>query len=90
MKNNRGIRLLHKYLYGKPTFEEKTKVEKWYEEIDESESVGDANELLQIKEQLYLRTWNKMNSGVRVMPFYKKTFFRIAAAAFVAVCRTSV
>lgn len=90
MKNNRGIRLLHKYLYGKPTFEEKAKLDKWYEAIDESKSVGGANELLQIKEQLYLHTWNKMNSGARVVPFYKKAFFRVAAAAFIAACMAGV
>jgi ferric-dicitrate binding protein FerR (iron transport regulator) len=90
LKNNKGIRLIQKYLYGKPAFEEKAKVEKWYEEIDESENVGNANELLQIKEQLYLRTWNKLNHRAKVIPFYKKIFFRIAAAVFVAACITSV
>ena len=90
MKNNKGIRLLHKYLYGKPTFEEKAKVDKWYEAIDESKEVADPNELLQIKERLYLDAWNKLNFSAKVIPFYKKTFFRVAAAVFVGVCITSV
>jgi transmembrane sensor len=90
LKKNKGIQLLHKYLYRKPNFEEKAKIDKWYEAIDETNDVADPNELLQIKEQLYLRTWGKLNSGARVIPFYKKTLFRIAAAVIVAVCITSV
>ena len=83
MKNYKGIRLLHKYLYGKPTFEDKAKVEKWYEQIDESKTIGDAHELLQLKEKIYQRTWDKLKPGARVIPFYKKTFFRVAAAVIV-------
>jgi transmembrane sensor len=90
LKKNKGIQLLHKYLYRKPNFEEKAKIDKWYEAIDETNDVADPNELLQIKGQLYLRTWGKLNSGARVIPFYKKTLFRIAAAVIVAVCITSV
>ena len=89
MKNNKDIRLLSKYLYDKPTFVEKAKVDKWYEGMDEDKAVADPNELLHIKERLYLRTWNKLNSSVKVIPFYKKSLFRISAAAFVAVCITS-
>lgn len=89
MKNNKGIRLLHKYLFGVPSFEEKAKVEKWYEDIDESGDIAGSDELLQIKEQIYQRTWNKLNPGAKVIPFYKKTFFRVAGAAIVAVCITS-
>ena len=90
MKNNKGIQLLHKYLYRKPDFEEKAKIDKWYEAIDESKSIADPNELLQIKERLYLRIWDKLNSGTKVIPFYKKPFFRVAAAVLVGVCITSV
>ena len=89
MKNNKGIRLLHKYLYGKPAFEEKAKVEKWYEDINENGDVAGSDELLQIKEQIYQRTWDKLNPRAKVIPFYKKPFFRVAAAAVVAVCITS-
>ena len=90
MKNYKGIRLLHKYIYGKPTFEDKAKVEEWYEQTDESESIGDTNELLQLKEMLYQRTWDKLKPGARVIPFYKSPLFRIVAAAFIAACMTSV
>lgn len=89
MKNYKGIRLLHKYLYGKPTFEDKAKVEKWYEQIDENKSAGEPDELLQLKEKLYQRTWDKLKPGATVIPFYKKYFFRIAAAVL-AVGITSV
>ncbi|MGN6342076.1 MAG: FecR family protein [Ginsengibacter sp.] len=89
MKNNKGIRLLHKYLFGVPSFEEKAKVEKWYEDIDESGDIAGSDELLQIKEQIYQRTWNKLNAGAKVIPFYKKTFFRVAGAAIVAVCTSA-
>jgi len=90
LKNYKGIRLLHKYLYGKPTFEDKAKVEKWYEQIDENKSAGDPDELLQLKEKLYQRTWDKLKPGTKVIPFYKKSFFRIAAAAVLAIGITSV
>lgn len=89
MKNNKGIRLLHKYLFGMPAFEEKVKVEKWYEDINESGDVAGSDELLQIKEQIYLRTWDKLNPRAKVIPFYKRPSFRVAAAAVVAVCITS-
>ena len=89
MKNNKGIRLLYKYLFGAPSFEEKVKVEKWYEDIDESGDISGSGELSQIKEQIYQRTWDKLNPGARVIPFYKRPFFRVAAAALVAVCITS-
>lgn len=89
MKNNKSIRLLHKYLFGKPSFEEKVKVEKWYEDIDESGDIAGSDELLQIKEQVYQDTWDKLSPRGRLIPFYKKSFFRVAAAAVVAACITS-
>jgi hypothetical protein len=89
LKNNKGIRLLHKYLFGTPAFEEKVKVEKWYEDIDESADIADSDELSQIKEQIYQRTWNKLNPGVKVIPIYKRPFFQVAVAAVVAVFVTS-
>ena len=72
-----------------PSFEEKRKVEKWYEDIDESGDISGSEELLEIKEQIYQRTWDKLNPRARVIPFYKRPFFRVAAAAVVAVCITS-
>jgi hypothetical protein len=90
LKNSKVIQLLHKYLYRKPNFEEKAKIDKWYEAIDETNDVADPNELLNIKEQLYLHTWSKLNSGARVIPFYEKTLFRISAGVIVAACITSV
>ncbi len=90
MKNYKGIRLLHRYLYGKPIFEDKAKVEKWYEQIDENKSAGDPDELLQLKEKIYQRTWDKLKPGATVIPFHKKSFFRIAAAAILAIGITSV
>jgi len=89
LKNNKGIRLLHKYLFGMPSFEEKVKVEKWYEDINENGDIAGSDELSQIKEEIYQRTWNKLNPVAKVIPFYKKPFFRVAAAAVVAVCITS-
>ena len=84
MKHSKGIRLLHKYLYGKPDAEEKARVEKWYEEADESH-VLDTGELATIKEQLYQRTWSELNSE-NVLPLYKRPFFRLMAAAVLIIC----
>ena len=81
MKQNKGIRLLHKYLFGKPNLEEKARIDKWYEGIDESKVVADPDDLLQVKEQIYQNTWAELNSGTKVIPLYKRPFFRIAAAA---------
>ncbi len=86
MKNRKGIRLLYKYLFGKPSFEEKARVEKWYEEIDENADIASPDELLEIKEQIYQSAWNKLNPRAKVIPFYNKSFFKVAAAAVVAVC----
>jgi hypothetical protein len=72
-----------------PAFEEKVKVEKWYEDIDESGDIAGSDELSQIKEQIYQRTWDKLNPGAKVIPIYKRPFFRVAVAAVVAVCVTS-
>ena len=71
------------------SFEEKVKVEKWYEDINENGDVAGSDELLQIKEQIYQRTWDKLNPRAKVIPFFKRPFFRVAAAAVVAVCITS-
>ena len=89
MKNYRGIRLLHTYLYGKPTFEDKARVENWYRQADESESIAEGDELLQLKEKLYQRTWSKLKPESKVMPFYRRPFFQVAAT-FVAVSFTAV
>ena len=89
MKNNKGIRLLHKFLYGKPTLEEKAKIDKWYDAIDDSKEVDEPIELQQIKERLYLSTLNKLKSEESIIPLYKKNFFRVAVAASVAICITS-
>jgi len=86
MKHSKGIRLLHKYLYGKPNLEEKAMIDKWYEGIDESGAVSDPDELLQIKEQIYQLTRAELNSETKVIPFYKRSFFRVAAAAVLVVC----
>ncbi len=89
LKNTKGIRLLHKYLFGKPAFEEKVKVERWYDDIEEHGDIAGPDELVQLKEQIYHRTWNKLNHRAKVVPFYKKSFFRVAVAAVVAACITS-
>ncbi len=89
MKNNKSIRLLHKYLFGNPSFEEKVKIENWYENVDESGGIAGSDELLQTKEQIYQHTLNKLKNGAKVIPFYKRTFFRVAAAAVIAACITS-
>lgn len=84
MKHSKGIRLLHKYLYGKPGPEEKARVEKWFENVDESQ-VLDTSELATIKEQLYQRTWTELNRE-NILPLYRRPFFRLVAAAVLILC----
>ena len=80
MKHRKGIRLLQKYLFGKPGLEEKARVEKWYERVDESQAI-DPGELAQIKEQLYQRTWAALDKKENAVPLYRRPIFRMAAAA---------
>lgn len=88
MKHSKGIRLLQKYLYGKPNLEEKARIDKWYEGMDESKTVIDPDDLPQVKEQIYQNTWAELNSGTKLIPLYKRPFFRIAVAAMLVLGTT--
>lgn len=85
MKQRKGIRLLHKYLHGKPSLEEKARVDKWYDAIDENKVVADRDALQEAKEQIYQFTRAGLSADARVIPFYKRPFFRIAVAAVLVI-----
>ncbi len=84
MKSKKGTRLLHTYLYGKPSLEQKARVDKWYESIDESD-MKDQEDLSEVKQQIYERTRAELATENKVIPFYKRTYFR-AAAAILIIC----
>lgn len=84
MKIKNGIQLLHTYLYGKPDPEQKARVEKWYESLDDSDEIN--QDLAAVKQQLYERTRAELDAGTRVIPFYRKPFFKAAAAAIIIIC----
>ncbi|OQP61120.1 hypothetical protein A3860_05220 [Niastella vici] len=81
MKYRKASKLLYKYLYGKPTDEEKARVEKWYAAADGMPSHVDQDALNNIKEQLYQRIRAGLQTESSIVPFYKHYVFRIAAAA---------
>lgn len=81
MKHRKAIKLLHKYLYGNPSDEEKARVEKWYAAADGKRSQVERGDLNRIKEQLYQRIQTALQTESRTVPFYKHYIFKIAAAA---------
>lgn len=80
MSNRNTIRLLRKYLSGKATTEEKAMVNKWYSTVPGNQSLTGAD-LSAAKEEMYQRIRMELEAGARVVPLYKKTFFRVAIAA---------
>lgn len=86
MKHRKSIRLLHKYLYGKPNLEEKARIDKWYSSIDEKQIETDEKpDLSLIREQLYLRILTGLESAGKIIPFYKRPVFKISAAASILI-----
>ncbi|MBP8114121.1 MAG: FecR family protein [Chitinophagaceae bacterium] len=81
MSNQKVLALLQKYLDGKATFEEKALIDKWYsllENIEDDITVGDQTTL---KEKLYQQIVAELNKKEAiVVPFYKRSFFRVAAS----------
>ncbi|RXK61697.1 FecR family protein [Lacibacter luteus] len=84
MKIKNGIQLLHTYLYGKADPEQKARVEKWYESLDDSAEMNE--DLAAVKQQLYERTRAELDADSKVVPFYKTAFFRATAAAILVMC----
>ncbi|UKJ06935.1 FecR family protein [Solitalea lacus] len=81
MKDPKTIKLLLNYLRGKTTLAEKAKVDKWYDSISDANSLSNYSdsELSEIKEQLYQNI--RLGLGNKVIPLYKQSFFKVAAAA---------
>lgn len=79
MLEKNPIRLLRKYLFGKPDPLDSTRVDKWYDAVQddrESESAAEA-----VKESVYKRTWEQLQQAPRIVPFFKRPAFRFSIAA---------
>lgn len=85
MKEKNVLRLLREYLFGKPDPIDITRIDKWYDAVDDSAEIQPAPET--IKEALYQRTWDNIRQSAEVIPFFRKPVFRlgVAAALLVAV-----
>ena len=75
--------LLRRYLAGKVSPEETALVDKWYASTDGTalSPAADDNDAFAIKERLYQRILAGLNEETRVVPFYRRPLFRVAAAA---------
>jgi len=76
--------LLRRYLAGKASPEETARIDKWYASLDETTAGTDINDAA-IKEQLYQRILAGLNEAPKVIPFYRRSFFRAAAAAVLLI-----
>ncbi|KYP16275.1 FecR family protein [Flavihumibacter sp. CACIAM 22H1] len=83
MKPKKGLNLLKKYLAAKADPEEQTRVDKWYDSLEESEAglpIPDG-----LEEASYQRTWQRLNSTIPAIPFFKRTITRLSVAALLLV-----
>lgn len=87
MKRNKAIKLLKKFISGKASVEETARIEKWYGQTDKEISDNDfaPGNLNEVKEDIYSRLLSKINNESKIVPFYKKTWFRVSAAAAVLI-----
>lgn len=76
--------LLRRYLAGKSSPEETARIDKWYAAADDTAG-ADNNDATAIKELIYQRITHELNREPRVIPFYKRPFFRLAAAAVLLI-----
>lgn len=88
MKSKKSIQLLHDYLYGKPGLEQKARVDKWYESIDDA-AINEKEDLSAVKQQIYEGIRAELETGSKTIPLYNRTFFR-AAAAILLISLTAV
>ncbi len=77
MSEKNPIRLLRKYLFGKPDSVDSIRVDKWYDSVEDSEE--SVNET--VKEALYQRTWESIQQSPPLIPLYKRPIFRFSIAA---------
>ncbi len=87
MNKRKGIQLLYKYLQGKLDTAEKARIDKWYDAADSgSESALPDDETLDDKgELIFQRIQEQLNEGGKVVPFYKRTNFKVAVAAAIVL-----
>lgn len=80
LKKKSGIRLLKRYLFGEPTPEEKAVVDKWYNSVEENEETEDVDAISEVGERIFVRSWDQLQSGISIIPIYRKKYFRVAAS----------
>ena len=80
MKYRSAIQLLKKYLSGKASVNEVMKIDKWYAEEDEKQNEKSEPVNEEVKETMYRHIVSAINKN-KIIPFYKKPFFQVAAAA---------
>jgi len=82
--NSRQLnRLLSKYLSGKASPEEKEKIENWYESVKEPDLSQDSPEFQQAGADMYRKIQAEFRKKAAIVPLYKRTWPRVAAAASV-------
>jgi hypothetical protein len=84
MKYRNAVRLLRKYLSGKASINEVMKIDKWYAAADEKQDESSQPISEEVKEKIYQHVVSNINKN-KVIPFYKKPFFQVAAAAAVVL-----
>ncbi|MEP6683603.1 MAG: FecR domain-containing protein [Parafilimonas sp.] len=85
MKYGNAVRLLKKYFSGKASVNEVMKIEKWYAEAEKKQDAETGEPASgEIKERIYQQIVSTINKS-KVIPFYKKPFFQVAAAAAIVL-----
>ncbi len=90
MKYNKSIELLRRYLLGKTTPVEETKIDQWYESSDRHHNFQspDQRELRNIKVEIFekAKAGLQMQETKLIIPFYKRAAFRAAAILIIVLC----
>ena len=88
MKYRFTIQLLKRYLTGKASEEEIAKVDKWYKATQQklNTNTQETNIPPGTKEKIYQRILSGIEQEKKIIPFYKKLFFRVTVAAAVLIC----
>ena len=84
MKYSNAVRLLKKYLTGKASVNDVLKVDKWYAQADEKQEENPQKINGEVKERIYQNVVSTIHKN-KAIPFYKKPFLQVAAAAAVVL-----
>lgn len=84
MKYQKAIRLIKRYLSGEASPDEIERIDKWYGPVQQD--MPETADLERMGEQLFTILQVRLGMDRKVVPLYRKPFFRIAVAAVLVIC----